>query len=95
MYYPMPQQHQCYNTSSELHLFRFRCACACRTQQTSAFSGKVKLLTEAHRASITKEVETLNLSHYVSEIVDALAEAKLKTGDVGVAVHLCCMMHQR
>eukprot|EP00953_Heterococcus_sp_UTEX-ZZ885_P016664 9361-Heterococcus_DN1.PRE.1 len=64
-------------------------------KKTAAFTAKVRMLTETHRAAITKDIETLNLTHYVSEIVDAIAEAKLKTGDVSVAVHLCCMMHQR
>ncbi|KAG5175188.1 armadillo-type protein [Tribonema minus] len=64
-------------------------------KKTSTFTSKVRTLTEAQRATITKDIETLNLSHYVSEIVDAVAEAKLKTSDVSVAVHLCCMMHQR
>ena len=63
--------------------------------QTSTFTSKVRMLSEAHRSTILKDVETLNLTHYVSEIVDALSEAKLKTADVPTAVQFICMMHQR
>lgn len=64
-------------------------------KKTSTFTTKVKLMSESHRASLTKDIQTLNLTRYVSEIVDGVAEAKLKPTDVSVAVHVCCMMHQR
>eukprot|EP00752_Nemacystus_decipiens_P014194 g12623.t1 len=64
-------------------------------KKTTAFTKKVKQLSEDQRASLDKDLETLNLSRYVSEIVDAVAENKLKNADVSVAVHLCCLMHQR
>ena len=55
----------------------------------------MKALSEDQRASLTKDVEGLNLSRYVSEVVDAVADNRLKNADVAVAVHLCCLMHQR
>lgn len=55
----------------------------------------MKALSEDQRSSLSKEVEGLNLSRYVSEIVDAVVENKLKNADVPAAVHLCCLMHQR
>ncbi len=64
-------------------------------KKTSAFTSKVRMLNESQRASITKDMETLNLTRYVSEIADAVSEAKLKTSDIPVALHLCCVMHQR
>lgn len=64
-------------------------------KKTTAFTKKVKQLSEDQRASLDKDLDTLNLSRYVSEIVDAVAENKLKNADVSVAVHLCCLMHQR
>lgn len=56
---------------------------------------QVKTLSEEQRSSLTKEVEGLNLSRYVSEVADAVAENRLKSADIPVAVHLCCLMHQR
>ncbi|CAN0275268.1 unnamed protein product, partial [Laminaria digitata] len=56
---------------------------------------KVKALSEDQRPSLTKDVEGLNLSRYVSEVVDAVVDNRLKNADVAVAVHLCCLMHQR
>ncbi|CAN0021227.1 unnamed protein product [Choristocarpus tenellus] len=56
---------------------------------------KVRSLTEDQRTSLIKDVQSLNLTRYVSEIVDAVVEAKVKTADVSCAVNLCCNMHQR
>ncbi|CAN0022499.1 unnamed protein product, partial [Ectocarpus fasciculatus] len=64
-------------------------------KKTTAFTKKVKVLSEDQRSALTKDVETLNLNRYVSEVVDAVAENRLKNADVSVAVHLCCLMHQR
>ncbi len=64
-------------------------------KKTSAFMSKVRMLNESQWASITKDSETLNLTRYVSEIADAVSEAKLKISDIPVAIHLCHMMHQR
>lgn len=64
-------------------------------KKTTAFTKKVKALSEDQRASLDKDVDALNLSRYVSEVVDAVAENRLKNADVPVAVHLCCLMHQR
>lgn len=64
-------------------------------KKTTAFTKKVKALSEDQRASLDKDLDNLNLSRYVSEIVDAVAENRLKNADVSVAVHLCCLMHQR
>lgn len=57
--------------------------------------AQVKALSEDQRTSLTKDVEGLNLSRYVSEVVDAVVDNRLKNADVAVAVHLCCLMHQR
>lgn len=61
----------------------------------ATFGLQVRSLTEDQRSSLSKEVAGLNLSRYVSEIVDAMADNKLKTADISAAVHLCCLMHQR
>lgn len=64
-------------------------------KKTTAFTKKVKALSEDQRDSLGKDVGALNLSRYVSEVVDAVVENRLKNADVPVAVHLCCLMHQR
>ncbi len=64
-------------------------------KKTSAFTSKVRMMNESHWSSLTKDMETINLTRYVTEIADAVSEAKLKTSDIPVALQLCCMMHQR
>lgn len=45
--------------------------------------------TAAQLDSLLKEMQTLNLSKYLSEIAAALIETKLKMSDISAAVLLC------
>ena len=42
-----------------------------------------------------RELRTLNLTRYISEIVTSIAEAKIKHSDLPYVVQVCSAMHQR
>lgn len=52
-------------------------------------------MTESQQASLEKELLSLNLSKYVSELAQAVVETRLKMADVSTAVSLCSLLHQR
>ena len=52
-------------------------------------------MTESQRLSLIKEFNTLNLTKYVGEVATSIAEAKLKMADIGCAIHMCSLVHQR
>ena len=53
-------------------------------------------ITSDMEKALMSDVETLNLTLYVSELVDAIAETrKTKDKDAAVAVAVCCGLHQR
>lgn len=64
-------------------------------KKNTAFVKKLKLLTDSQKDSLLKEFNGLNLTKYVGEVAASLTEAKLKMSDIGCAVHLCSVMHQR
>eukprot|EP01113_Clastostelium_recurvatum_P028464 TRINITY_DN3443_c0_g1_i3.p1 TRINITY_DN3443_c0_g1~~TRINITY_DN3443_c0_g1_i3.p1 ORF type:complete len:1490 (-),score=547.81 TRINITY_DN3443_c0_g1_i3:1460-5929(-) len=64
-------------------------------KRNTGFIKKIVLLTDEKKDSVAAELLQLNLSRYVSEIVNALIEAKLKPTDVTAAVKVASLMHQR
>ncbi|XP_043086697.1 regulator of nonsense transcripts 2 isoform X2 [Puntigrus tetrazona] len=64
-------------------------------KKNTAFVKKLRTLTEQQRASLSQDFDSLNLSKYIGEAVSSMVEAKLKISDVGCAVHLCSLFHQR
>eukprot|EP01117_Protostelium_nocturnum_P001120 TRINITY_DN1143_c0_g1_i1.p1 TRINITY_DN1143_c0_g1~~TRINITY_DN1143_c0_g1_i1.p1 ORF type:complete len:817 (-),score=337.06 TRINITY_DN1143_c0_g1_i1:924-3374(-) len=65
-------------------------------KKNSAFIKKLRGgLTEDQKDSLCKELLSLNLSRYISEVVTAIAEAKLKMNDINAAVKIASMIHQR
>jgi len=64
-------------------------------KRNTSFIKKLRLLNEDQRESLCLELQQLNLSRYVSEVVNALAEAKLRASDVPTAVAVCSLLHQR
>ncbi|XP_017341091.1 regulator of nonsense transcripts 2 isoform X1 [Ictalurus punctatus] len=64
-------------------------------KKNTAFVKKLRTLTEQQRSSLSHDFDSLNLSKYIGEAVSSLVEAKLKISDVGCAVHLCSLFHQR
>ncbi|XP_062339039.1 regulator of nonsense transcripts 2 isoform X2 [Osmerus eperlanus] len=64
-------------------------------KKNTAFVKKLRTLTEQQRDSLSNDFGSLNLSKYIGEAVSSVVEAKLKISDVGCAVHLCSLFHQR
>ncbi|XP_051976822.1 LOW QUALITY PROTEIN: regulator of nonsense transcripts 2-like [Xyrauchen texanus] len=64
-------------------------------KKNTAFVKKLRTLTEQQRSSLSQDFDSLNLSKYIGEAVSSMVEAKLKLSDVGCAVHLCSLFHQR
>lgn len=54
-----------------------------------------KNLTESQHESLVRDLQSLNLTKYVSEVAQAIVEAKLKMSDINTAVHICSLLHQR
>ncbi|KAJ8381550.1 hypothetical protein SKAU_G00023280 [Synaphobranchus kaupii] len=64
-------------------------------KKNTAFVKKMRTLTEQQRDALSNDFASLNLSKYIAEAVGSVVEAKLKISDVGCAVHLCSLFHQR
>ena len=66
-------------------------------KRTTAFVKKVKTgMSEDQKASLMTDVENLNLTLYVSELVSAVAETKkTKDKDVALAALVCSTLHRR
>ncbi|XP_065186953.1 regulator of nonsense transcripts 2-like [Sycon ciliatum] len=64
-------------------------------KKNTTFVKKLRSVTEQQRDALSAEFNQLNLSKYIQEAVTSFAEAKLKMADVGAAVHLCGLFHQR
>ncbi|KAK7082688.1 Regulator of nonsense transcripts upf2, partial [Halocaridina rubra] len=64
-------------------------------RKNTAFIKKLKNLTETQHDSLIKDLQSLNLTKYVSEVAQAVVEAKLKMSDIATAVHICSLLHHR
>lgn len=62
-------------------------------KKNTAFVKKLKQFTAAQLDVLLKDMTTLNLSKYISEVSSAIVEAKLKMTDVPAVVTLCCQLH--
>jgi hypothetical protein len=56
---------------------------------------KLKMMSADKEKEILKGVKEINMSKFISECVDALAEAKIKSSDVPAMVNIISAMHQR
>lgn len=63
-------------------------------KKNTAFVKKLKQFTSAQLDSLLKDMSSLNLTKYISEVSSALSEAKLKLTDVGAAITLCSEFHK-
>lgn len=64
-------------------------------KKSTAFVKKVKTINAEGIQQCLREVETLNLTQFVSEIVAAILATNYKATDVGLVVKLCVALHQR
>lgn len=63
-------------------------------KKNTAFVKKLKQFTASQLDALLKDMSTLNLTKYISEISSALSEAKLKLTDVNAAVAFCSQLHK-
>ena len=65
-------------------------------KKNTSFIKKLRTITADQVSALTKELLGLKLQKYLSEVVAAIAEAKLaKPADVFAAVEICSLIHQR
>ncbi|XP_015783022.1 regulator of nonsense transcripts 2 [Tetranychus urticae] len=64
-------------------------------KKSCAFVKKLRNMTEGQKESLIKDMLSLNLSKYISEVAGALVEAKLKMSDIPMAIKICSLLHQR
>lgn len=63
-------------------------------KKNTAFVKKLKQFTASQLDSLLKDMQSLNLSKYISEVSQAIVEAKLKMADVPAVVTLSSHLHQ-
>lgn len=63
-------------------------------KKNTAFVKKLKQFTASQLDGLLKDMSTLNLTKYISEISSALSETKIKLTDVSAAVTFCCHLHK-
>lgn len=63
-------------------------------KKNTAFVKKLKQFTTAQLDSLLKDMSSLNLTKYISEVSSALSEAKLKLTDVSAAITLCSELNK-
>lgn len=63
-------------------------------KKNTAFVKKLKQFTATQLDALLKDMQTLNLTKYISEISASLIEAKLKMTDIPAALMLCSRLHQ-
>lgn len=63
-------------------------------KKNTAFVKKLKQFTAAQLDSLLKDMASLNLTKYISEVSVAIVEAKLKMSDVPAVIILSSQLHQ-
>lgn len=63
-------------------------------KKNTTFVKKLKQFTTAQLDPLLKDMLSLNLTKYISEVSSALVEAKIKITDVPAAIILCSKLHQ-
>lgn len=64
-------------------------------KKNTAFVKKLKNYTEAQKEGILKDINSLNLTKYISEIAIAIVEAKLKMTDIPGIIQVCVTLHEK
>lgn len=63
-------------------------------KKNTAFVKKLKQFTTPQLDSLLKDMSTLNLTKYISEVSSALSEAKIKLTDVNAAIAFSSELHK-
>lgn len=77
------------NPSDDLH------GLDCNVKKNCAFVKKLRNMTEGQKESLIKDMSSLNLSKYITEVAASIVEAKLKMSDLSVAMKICSLLNQR
>lgn len=64
-------------------------------KKSNAFVKKLRAITSEGLTQCIRETETLNLTQFISEIVQAILATTFKAADVPLVVKLCVCLHQR
>lgn len=64
-------------------------------KKNTAFVKKLRNMTETQKEVILKDLNSLNLSHYVSELANAIVEVKIKVTEIPMAAKICSALHLR
>lgn len=80
---------QTFMSTDELH------GLDCNVKKNCAFVKKLRNMTESQRDSLIKDMSSLNLSKYISEVATSVVEAKLKMSDLSMAIKICTLLHER
>lgn len=64
-------------------------------KKTTAFVKKIRVITSEGLLQCIRDVQTLNLTLYISEIVSAVVETNFKATDVPNVIKLCNELHLR
>lgn len=64
-------------------------------KKNTAFVRKLKNFTEAQKEGILKDINSLNLTKYISEVANAIVEAKLKMTDISSIIQVCVVLHEK
>ncbi|XP_055634093.1 regulator of nonsense transcripts 2 [Toxorhynchites rutilus septentrionalis] len=82
------------NFSPERPPETFFTKCDSSLKKNTAFVKKLKQFTASQLDGLLKDMATLNLTKYISEVSAAIVDAKLKMSDVGPVLILCSKLHQ-
>lgn len=63
-------------------------------KKNTAYVKKIRNFSAAQIDAYLKDMASLNLSKYISEVAAAIVDSKLKMTDVQAAVKLCSVLHQ-
>lgn len=64
-------------------------------KKNTAFVRKIRNFNESTKKSLMDEMQTLNLTKYLTEITTAIVEVKLKVTDIQSVIEICSLLHQR
>ncbi|VDK63972.1 unnamed protein product [Anisakis simplex] len=61
-------------------------------KRTTAFMKKLKNVAAAQESTILADLDKINLSKFVEEMANSIADAKIKTSDIATVVNICVQL---
>eukprot|EP01129_Flabellula_baltica_P014047 TRINITY_DN6651_c0_g1_i2.p1 TRINITY_DN6651_c0_g1~~TRINITY_DN6651_c0_g1_i2.p1 ORF type:complete len:981 (+),score=204.87 TRINITY_DN6651_c0_g1_i2:24-2945(+) len=62
-------------------------------KKNSAFTKRIATLNPENEASLLKDLNTLNLTKFIEEVVKGIINAPLRNSHIGSAVRICCQLN--